>query len=155
MYDPSDQMLSRLRGIFLGFPGVVEKEAWGECTFRVAGGKMFAMTDNNHHDSGHAAVWVMAPPSLQENLVRSAPRRFFKPPYVGSKGWVGVRIDASLDWERLAAILWDGYLMSAPANLARSKTAVSAKAAVGHQRGTGSASGRGARKSQARTSRSR
>jgi predicted DNA-binding protein (MmcQ/YjbR family) len=98
------------------------KGSMGECTFRVAGGKMFAMTDNNHHESGHLAVWVMAPPSMQENLIRSMPGRFFKPPYVGPKGWVGVRLDASLDWDHLAAILRDGYLISAPAKLARSKS---------------------------------
>ncbi|MBV8771573.1 MAG: MmcQ/YjbR family DNA-binding protein [Deltaproteobacteria bacterium] len=73
MYNASDQLLNRLRGICLGFPRVIEKEAWGECTFRVAGGKMFAMTDNNHHESGHVAVWVLAPPNIQEHLIRSMP----------------------------------------------------------------------------------
>ena len=152
MYDPSNQLLSRLREICLGFPGVVEKEAWGECTFRVAGGKMFAMTDNNHHDSGHVAVWVIAPPSVQESLIRSAPKLFFKPPYVGAKGWVGVRMDASLDWKRLTAILWDGYLMSAPPTHARPKTRGSAKAAMGRQRATSSEPARKARRSRTGTS---
>lgn len=153
MYDPSDQLLKRLRGICLGFPRVVEKEAWGECTFRVAGGKMFAMTDNNHHQSGHVAVWVLAPPNMQENLIRSMPGRFFRPPYVGSKGWVGVRIDSSLDWDHLAAILWDGYLMSAPAKAARFGIPA-VKATTDYQRTT-SESGRKRRKSRAATSRTR
>jgi len=116
MYDDSNRAIKRLREICLALPEATEKEAWGECTFR-AGGKMFAMTDNNHHDSGHVAVWVNAPPMVQETLVRSDPVRFFKPPYLGHKGWVGVRLDVKVDWDELAAILKDGYLMSAPDRL--------------------------------------
>jgi len=112
-FDDSDSALKRLREICLAFPEAAEKEAWGECTFRVAG-KMFAMTDNNHHDSGHVAVWIKAPPTAQERLIRSDPARFFKPPYVGHKGWVGVRLDKKVRWNDLAAILNDGYLMTVP-----------------------------------------
>ena len=118
MYEESNKLIKRLRQLCLALPGVLEKEAWGECTFRVSGGKMFAMTDNNHHHSGHLAVWVTAPPTVQETLVRSRPNRFFKPPYVGAKGWVGVRLDAQVDWDQLAAILTDGYRLVAPVKLA-------------------------------------
>ncbi|HYB92224.1 MAG TPA: MmcQ/YjbR family DNA-binding protein [Candidatus Binataceae bacterium] len=114
-YDPNGP-IKRLREICLALPEATEKEAWGECTFR-AGGKMFAMTDNNHHESGRVAVWVNAPPMAQETLVASDPVRYFKPPYVGHKGWVGVRLDVKVDWDELAAILRDGYLMSAPDRL--------------------------------------
>jgi hypothetical protein len=72
------------------------------------------MTDNNHHDTGHMAVWVKAPAMVQEILVHSDPKRFFIPPYVGKQGWVGVRIDYKVKWDELAAILKDGYLISAP-----------------------------------------
>ena len=120
-YDP-DGPLPRLREICLALPEATEKEAWGECTFRV-GGKMFAMTDNDHHESGHIAVWVKAPPMVQEILVASDPKRFFKPPYVGHKGWVGVRLDVKVVWDELAAILRDGYLMSAPKRLVESMPA--------------------------------
>jgi predicted DNA-binding protein (MmcQ/YjbR family) len=114
MYDDSNAAIKRLREICLALPGVFEKEAWGECTFRVTGGSMFAMTDNNHHKSGHVAVWVKAPAMVQEILVHSDPKRFFIPPYVGKQGWVGVRIDYKVKWDELAAILKDGYLLSAP-----------------------------------------
>jgi hypothetical protein len=133
MYDESNKLIKRLREICLAFPGVIEKEAWGECTFRVAGGRMFAMTDNNHHQSGHLAVWVMAPPTVQETLIRSMPRRFFKPPYVGAKGWVGVRLDMSVNWDEIAGILRDGYLMSAPVKPAYRKTSSPEKSTVQHQ----------------------
>jgi hypothetical protein len=117
MYEDSSPVIKRLRALCRAFPQVFEKEAWGECTFRVTGGSMFAMTDNDHHHSGHIAVWVKAPPMVQEILTGSAPQRFFKPPYMGAKGWVGVRLDAGTDWEELAAILNDAYLMSAPKKL--------------------------------------
>jgi len=67
MYDDSNPAIERLREICLALPEVFEKEAWGECTFRVTGGSMFAMTDNNHHSSGHVAVWVKAPAMVQES----------------------------------------------------------------------------------------
>ena len=114
MYDDSNPTIAKLREICLAFPDAFEKEAWGECTFRVAGGSMFAMTDKNHHGSGHIAVWVKAPAMVQEILVNSDPKRFFIPPYMGKKGWVGVRIDYKVKWDQTAAILNDGYLMSAP-----------------------------------------
>jgi hypothetical protein len=66
-----------------------KQEAWGECTFRASGGSMFAMTDNNHHESRHEAVWIKAPAMVQEILINSDPGKFFKPPYLGPKGRVG------------------------------------------------------------------
>ncbi len=117
MYEDSSPAIKRLRGICRALPEVFEKEAWGECTFRVTGGSMFAMTDNDHHHSGHVAVWIKAPPMVQEILTGSAPERFFRPPYMGHKGWVGVRLDGEADWDEVAAILKDGYLMSAPKKL--------------------------------------
>ena len=117
MYKDGDPVIQRLRELCLALPAAFEKEAWGECTFRVTGGSMFAMTDNDHHGSAHVAVWVKAPPMVQEILVHADGRRFFVPPYVGSKGWVGVRLDYKVDWDELAEILTDGYLMSAPKRL--------------------------------------
>lgn len=117
MYDESTPAIKRLRKICLSLPEAFEKEAWGECTFRVTGGSMFAMTDNNHHDSGRIAVWIKAPPMVQEILVNADAKRFFVPPYVGPKGWLGVRLDYKVDWDELGEILKDGYLMSAPKKL--------------------------------------
>ncbi len=134
MYEDSSPAIKRLRAICSAFPEVFEKEAWGECTFRVTGGSMFAMTDNDHHHSGHVAVWIKAPPMVQEILTGSAPARFFKPPYMGSKGWVGVRLDAGTDWDELAAILKDGYLMSAPKKLRGASVAPAASTGAGGKR---------------------
>jgi predicted DNA-binding protein (MmcQ/YjbR family) len=117
MYDDSHPTIRRLREVCLALPEAFEKEAWGECTFRVTGGSMFAMTDSDHHNSGHLAVWVKAPPMVQEILVNSDAKRFFVPPYMGPKGWVGVRLDYKVNWDEVAGILKDGYLMSVPKRL--------------------------------------
>lgn len=114
MYDDAQPAIRRLRELCLALPDAFEKEAWGECTFRVRGGSMFAMTDNHHHGSEHIAVWVKAPPQEQEILVAADPSRFFVPPYVGPKGWIGVRLDRTPDWEALRDILAQGHALSAP-----------------------------------------
>src|SRR5262245_36250502 len=128
MYDDADPAIERLRKLCLALPDCYEKEAWGECTFRVTGGSMFAMTDNHHHGSQHIAVWVKAPADVQEMLVAADPKRFFVPPYVGSKGWLGVRLDYKVDWEEVADILKDGHAMAAPKRLRARALAETAKA---------------------------
>jgi predicted DNA-binding protein (MmcQ/YjbR family) len=98
----------RLRGICLGFPGAWEKIAWSAPTFRV-GDRQFAMFTDNHHGVGFAGVWLKAPEGAQEELVASDPGRFYVPPYVGTGGWVGVRLDAKTDWKLLAGLLAEAY----------------------------------------------
>lgn len=73
---------------------------------------------NNHHGGGRPAVWCKAAPGNQELMIRSAPTRFFKPPYVGPSGWVGVWLDGKVDWAEVADLLTDSYLLVAPKKLA-------------------------------------
>jgi hypothetical protein len=117
--------IARLRKICLALPGVIEKEAWGEATFRAGpNGKMFAMTSNNHHHDGIVAVWCMAPPGYQEAMIKSAPDRFYRPPYVGHNGWVGMRLDAKKpDWDEIAAVIEGAYKMAANAKKPAKKRA--------------------------------
>ena len=112
-----DDPLSHLRQICLALPEATEKEAWGTPTFRVRD-KMFAMFTENHHGDGRLALWCKAPSGIQDILVGAAPKRFFVPPYVGHKGWIGVRLDVEVDWSEVADIVTDGYLMTAPKQLA-------------------------------------
>jgi len=119
MYNDSNPAIRRLRKVCLALPDVVEKEAWGECTFRVAGGAMFAMTNCHPSAKGGVDVWIKAPQMVQEILVGAAPETFFKPPYVGHKGWVGVRLDKKVDWQQVAEMLADGRQMSAPKKAAK------------------------------------
>lgn len=119
-YDTSDPLIQRLRQICLELPETYEKEGWGECTFRVNKGTMFAMTDCNHHGSGHTAVWVKANPVIQDMMVKSDPNRFFVPPYMGPQGWIGVRLQPKSNWKEISSIIRDGYEMSQPRTSKRS-----------------------------------
>src|SRR6266849_6512755 len=87
----------------------------GEPTFFVRK-KVFAMFANNHHDDGHIAVWIPAPPGLQGMLIQSSPETFFRPPYVGVRGWVGIELDSISDVE-LAAHIHEAWLLIAPKKL--------------------------------------
>jgi hypothetical protein len=105
--------LTHLRRICLALPQATEKEAWGTATFRV-GEKLFAMFAEDHHRDGRVAVWCKAPAGVQQTLVGAAPERFFVPPYVGPKGWLGLRLDGDVDWDEIADFLADAYRMTAP-----------------------------------------
>ena len=120
---PRSGPIDRLRKICLALPDAIEKEAWGEPTFR-ARGRMFAMYANNHHDDGRVAVWCKAPLGFQSMIVGVAPKRFFVPPYVGVNGWVGVRLDVEVDWKEVASVVEQAYRMAAekpPVRATRSK----------------------------------
>ena len=103
--------LPRLRRICLELPEAVEKETWEIPTFRVRD-KIFAMA----HDPG--TVWCKAPRGTQEILVGAAPERFFVPPYVGHRGWIGFRLDRGTDWDEVGALIRRSYRMTAPKRLA-------------------------------------
>ena len=111
--------LTRLRKLCLDLPEAHEVEAWGEPTFRVRN-KLFAMyaSSGNHHGAGRPAVWCKASPTNQTLMVEAEPGRFFVPPYVGPSGWVGVWLDGPVEWNDLAELLRDAYLLTAPKRLA-------------------------------------
>lgn len=111
--------LSRLRKMCLALPEAHEVEAWGEPTFRVRN-KMFAMyaSGSNHHGGGRHSAWCKSVHVNQELLIRSAPDRFFSPPYVGPGGWIGVYLDEVCDWDELNDILREAYRLAAPKKLA-------------------------------------
>jgi len=108
--------VERLRAICLALPETSEKVAWGEPTWRVKG-KLFAQLDNHHHGADHLAVWLPAPLGEQESLVFLDPQRFFRPPYVGPRGWVGVRIDRGPDWKLVTSLVKQAYREVAPPRL--------------------------------------
>jgi predicted DNA-binding protein (MmcQ/YjbR family) len=108
--------VERLRAICLTLPETTEKLAWSEPTWRVKG-KLFAQLDNHHHGADHLAVWLPAPLGEQESMVYLDPARFFRPPYVGQRGWVGVRIDRRPDWALVATLVKQAYREVAPPRL--------------------------------------
>ena len=107
--------LPRLRELCLALPETTEKVSHGEPTWFVR--KVFVMYANRHHDD-RVAFWCAAPPGAQEALVAAHPDRFFRPPYVGGRGWLGVWLDVPVDWDEIAEIVTDAYLQIAPKRLA-------------------------------------
>jgi len=107
--------LTRLRKLCLALPETSEKLAWGTPTFRVKD-KIFAMwaDADTHVGDGRNAVWIMMEPENQSLMIKAAPKRFFKPPYVGPSGWLGVYLDARTDWRELKDLLHDGWRRRAP-----------------------------------------
>jgi predicted DNA-binding protein (MmcQ/YjbR family) len=110
-------LAERLRKICLALPEANEKLSHGEPTWFAGKGKVFAMLDNHHHGSPHLSVWLPQPRGAQEQLMKSDAERFFKPPYVGPKGWVGVVLDTSPDWKQVATLVRESYAFVATAKL--------------------------------------
>lgn len=114
---PAEDPLERVRRVCLALPEAFEQEAWGSPTFRVRK-RIFAMfaAAGNHHGRGRDGLWLAAPLGVQEIVVRSEPEKFFVPPYVGVKGWIGANVDAVDDAE-LRELVVQSYCIVAPRKL--------------------------------------
>ena len=113
----ADDPLVPLRRICVGLPEVVERLSHGEPTWFVRGRRAFVMYADHHHDD-RLAFWCAAPAGAQEVLVASAPDKFFAPPYVGHRGWLGVRLDVPVDWGEITDLVTEAYCQVAPKGLA-------------------------------------
>lgn len=111
------KVLGKLREICLALPETSERLSHGAPTFFVRARRAFLMVLTNHHGDGRFAIWCAAPDGMQKMLVEGDPERFFVPPYVGHRGWLGVRLDRRLNWNELAGIAEDAYAEVAPARL--------------------------------------
>jgi len=103
------RIFERLRKICLALPETSERLSHGEPAFFYREKKSFLNIDTDHHGSRHFAAWCAAPLGAQDTLVRSDPETFFVPPYVGHRGWVGMRLDRDPDWDQVKAIIEDAY----------------------------------------------
>lgn len=117
MTEPADDQLERIRRLCLALPETSERMSHGEPTFFVAK-KVFVMFANNHHNDGRLAVWLPAPPGAQSSLIESEPNIYFRPPYVGHRGWVGVELSAVTDSD-LAYHVQVAWELTAPKRLLR------------------------------------
>lgn len=99
----------------MAFPEAAEKETFGGPTFRVRD-KIFAMPRD---DDGRMSAWLKAARGAQEMLIEADPERFFRPPYLGPKGWIGVRLDEEPDWDEVAELVRRSYVLVAPKRLGR------------------------------------
>jgi predicted DNA-binding protein (MmcQ/YjbR family) len=111
---PEPKAIERLRSICLRVPEATERPFGGHTapSFRVRD-KLFVMTGEDRE-----YITCKAPAGVQPMLVASDPHRFFVPAYVGSKGWIGVRLDGRPDWDEIAEIVEESYRMTAPKRLA-------------------------------------
>ena len=105
-----------LRRLCRALPEVTERLSHGEPTWFVRGKQTFVMFANHHHDD-RIAFWCAAPEGAQEALISSYPARFFKPPYYGVRGWLGVYLDVPVDWDEIAVLVKDAYRAVAPKRL--------------------------------------
>jgi hypothetical protein len=109
--------VDQLRSICLALPEANERVSHGAPTWFAGKGKVFATLDDHHHGGPHLSVWLPAAPGAQEALIDSDPERFFRPPYVGGRGWVGVVLDTGPDWAMVAWLVEQAYRHVAPRRL--------------------------------------
>jgi hypothetical protein len=116
------EVLARIRTICSDLPETSERLSHGHPAFFVREKRCFTMVLDGHHGDERFALWCAAAPGTQELLVDADAEKYFRPPYVGHRGWIGVRLDRGLDWDELAGILEDAYAeVAPPALLERAK----------------------------------
>jgi hypothetical protein len=115
--DSTAEHLSRLRELCMALPEVEERVSHGEPAWFIRGKRQFVTYADHHHDD-RVAFWCSAPEGAQRILTGAEPDRYFVPPYVGGRGWVGCYLDVEVDWDALEEIVVDAYVTVAPARLA-------------------------------------
>ncbi len=111
-------LAERIGRICSAFPEVTERPSHSAPTWFIRDKKSFVMLwSTGHHDNQFPHLWAAAPPGGQEALIKSEPERFFRPPYVGHRGWVGMRLDGNVDWSEVEEVCRDAYLAVAPKKL--------------------------------------
>lgn len=113
-----DDILQRVREICLALPETSERLSHGAPAFFIRDKKTFVYFHNDHHGDGNLALWCAAPDGLQQALTEGDPEHYFRPPYVGHMGWIGVHLNRGLSWDAIAVAITDAYLAKAPAKLA-------------------------------------
>lgn len=113
-----DERIERLRQICIALPEVTERVSHGEPTWFVRDKKSFVTFSTRHH-GGPFGFWCAAPFGAQDALIGSDPEKYFRPPYVGHRGWLGVRLETDeIDWDEVAMVVREAYRVVAPAKLA-------------------------------------
>ena len=106
--------LTKIREICLALPETSERLSHGSPSFFIREKKTFVSFHDDHHHSDRIDIWCPAPPGVQEQMVEAEPERFFSPPYVGGRGWLGVNLDVEPDWEEVAGIIEEAFRHVAP-----------------------------------------
>ncbi len=112
--------VDKVRAICMGLPEVTERPSHGAPTWFVRDRKSFVTGwFDGHHDLEFPHLWCAAPPGGQAELIAADPDQFFRPPYVGHRGWVGVRLDRRPNWAEVAEVCQEAYRTIAPASLVK------------------------------------
>ena len=111
---PDELAVQRLRELCLALPEVTERPSHGEPAFFVRDKTLFVTLDDYHHGAAHLGFWCAAAPGAQEAHLADDPDRYYRPPYVGHRGWLAVRIDREPDWTEVAELVRDAYRQVAP-----------------------------------------
>ena len=128
---PRARLLTDVRARCVALPEVTERPSHGAPTWFVRDKSSFVtLWADGHHQNQFPHLWCAAPPGAQQELIAADPDRFFRPPYVGHRGWIGVRLDRDPDWAEIAELCLDAYRAIAPARLAAPLDAQPATAEV-------------------------
>src|SRR3954449_12776307 len=114
---PPRTPIDRVREIALALPDTSERLSHGEPNWFV-GKKVFGSWEDHHHGDPIVGLWLAAPPGLQEILIDAQPDCYYRPKYVGHRGWIGVNMEGPLDWDDVAGLIRDSYRIVAPKRLA-------------------------------------
>ena len=109
--------LDVVRRACLALPETNERVSHGAPCFFIRDKKAFVYFHDNHHDDGRLAITCAAPPGAQEQVIEAEPERYFRPPYVGHRGWIGLRLDIDRDDDEIAEVVTEAYRHVAPARL--------------------------------------
>ncbi|QSB05511.1 MmcQ/YjbR family DNA-binding protein [Natronoglycomyces albus] len=109
----SDDILSRLTTICARLPEAQESTTVHHPSFKVRG-KAFVMLADPNKWSEVESLWIKSTPGEQQALIQSDPEQYFKPPYVGPSGWIGVRLTKECDWDEVAELVTEGWRLAAP-----------------------------------------
>ena len=110
--------LARVRQICLSLPETTERASHGAPSFFIRDKVCFVNYMDDQHDDGRLALWCACPPGMREGLVKAEPEHYFVPPYVGVRGWIGVRLDRGIDWDDVERVIRGAYLAVAPKKIA-------------------------------------
>jgi hypothetical protein len=109
--------LARIRKMCLSLPETTERPSHGAPSFFIRDKIGFVNYIDNHHDDGRLALWCACPQGMRDGLVKAEPEQYFVPPYVGVRGWIGVRLDRGPDWDEVERFTHDAYVTVAPKKL--------------------------------------
>ncbi len=111
-------LVDRVRRICMAYPETTERLSHGAPTWFVRDKKVFVtLWEHGHHAEDFPHLWCAAPLGVQQELIDTEPYRYFRPPYVGGRGWIGLRLDVALDWAEVSGVCEEAYRTIAPKGL--------------------------------------